>query len=276
MKKEYKQKISELKWVDEIYLEYDLAFGTDIDNALGCNLLEEITSGLWSINYFNDFTSIYRAKKTGNAMIGVDMAFTKNVRTFDNHITKYSKATVNMNKIKGIGLHNYCEKYPFSTVMLIMAYYDVPLPKTQVGKEILLAIDSAHKGFYTPNKRFKQIYINWLEDMGYTSLIDILNQRNLKYFYSIQEQYGLNDKITIDEQGYLHSKIDFQAIQPHFDFKIGLPAKQFHHIKTFKTDAHKIGEKPIPSKDKLISLAYTYKNWVCYTYKNDDEAGAVE
>ena len=273
MKNELKEKMPD--WcVNDLKLERDLILTNDIDSLMSAILLQVLTNYLWRFNYFYDFMSIYRHKKTGNITIGVDAAFTKNVRTFDNHYIIHNKVSANMNRIKGIGRNEYCKKYPFSTLMLIMAYYDIEMPRTQIGKEILLSIDSAFKGFYTPYKRFKQIYLNWLEEMNYTSLIDILNQRNLNYFYSIQEQYGLNEKITIDEQGYLHSKIDFQAIQPHFDFKIGLPAKQFHHIKTFQTAAHKIGEKPIPPKDKLISLAYTYRNWVCYTYKNDDEAGA--
>lgn len=273
MKNELKEKMPD--WcIKDLKLERDLILTNDIDSLMSSILLEVMTNYLWRINYFYDFTSIYRANKTKSATIGVDAAFTKNVRTFDNHYTIHNKASANMNRIKGIGIHNYCEKYPFSTLMLIMAYYDIPLPKTQIGKEIILATDSAFKGFYTTNKRFKQIYIDWLEDMGYTCLIDILNQRDKDYFYKLQDDYGLNEKIEIDEQGYLHTKINFKDIQPHFDFKIGLPQQRFIYIQTFQTDAHKVGVKPIPSKDKLISLAYTYKDWVCYTYKDDEEQGA--
>jgi len=274
MKNELQQRMPD--WcVNDLKLERDLILTNDIDSLMSAILLQVLTNYLWRINYFYDFMSIYRHKKTGNITIGIDAAFTKNVRTFDNHYTIHNKASANMNRIKGIGRNEYCKKYPFSTIMLIMAYYDIPMPTSPTGREIILAIDSSFKGFYTTNDYYKKIYLNWLEEMGYTSLIDILNQRDKDYFYKLQDDYGLNEKIEIDEQGYLYTKINFNDIQPHFnDFKIELPQQRFQHLRTFQTAAHKIGEKPIPSKDKLISLAYTYKNWVCYTYKNDDEAGA--
>lgn len=260
-------------WADKTYLEFDLMVGDDSDSLISCNLLEEMTSGKWNTNYFYNFESFYRVKNTENHVIGVDMAFTKNVMCFDNHVSrqysnsKFNPYCMNLNLYKGINANdNYYKKYPFSTLMMIMSYYDIPLPAGEIGKEIILAIDSAFKGHYTPNEYFKKIHTDWLEALGFSSLIDTLKKRDKKYFNAIQEQYGLNEKIFIDDEGYLQTDILLKAIQPHIEWKIELPEQQFKLKKACIREAHKLGAKEIPDRKKLNSLAFTGKDYVSYTY----------
>lgn len=260
-------------WADEIMLEKDLIMGNDIDSLLSCNLLENITNGKWKINYFYDFEKFYRHEITELSTIGVDIAFTKNVRTFDNHVTKkfphspYNKHSMNPNNYYDISAsRNYYKKYPFSTLMVIMAYYKIPLPKSDIGKDIILAIDSAFKGHYTTNQHFKDVHTTWLERMGYSELYDRLKKKTSEYYRNIQEYFGINEPIYINSDGLLVSNINFEALQPYFDFPIGLPNKQFKIIKTCKREGHNINEKDLPDYDDLISLAFTGKNYVTYTY----------
>lgn len=264
MKKELREKFP--NWINETDKKYDLIIGDDIDSAISCSLLEAITNGNWKINYFYDFENFYRYQKTGNKTIGVDMAFLKS-RCFDNHVSKrtkndeYNKHCANLNLIHNISCENYTQKYSMSTLMLIMSLYDIPLPESREGKEILLAIDTAFKGFYIPT--FQHIHMNWLEQLGYTELIDILRQRDIKYFYGLIEKYNLQ-KIQIKD-GCLRSEIRFDAIQPFFDFEIGLPQQQFKLIKKCERKNHEIW-KPMPERERIISLAYTRSNFVSYTY----------
>lgn len=271
MKQYYKDKAP--KWtIDDLNLECDLAFGTDTDNSFSCDLLTDITGGKWKPNYFFDFENFYRIEKTGNPFIGVDMAFIKKCRTFDNHLSqqfnssKYNPNCFNMNLYKGITAdRSYCKKFPFSTLMLIMAYYDIPLPETQIGKEIILAVDSSFKGHYTSNSFFKKIHTDWLELMGFSELYDILEQRSNSYFYGLQEEYKLNEKIHINDNGYLETNIDFKAIQPYLDWEIGIPKEQFESILECKTGyINNINKERLP--ENLISLAYTSKNSASFTY----------
>ncbi|USK69194.1 hypothetical protein [Peribacillus asahii] len=262
------------EWANDTYLEHDLILGDDSDSGISCNLLDEITSGFWKANYFYNFNNFYRIEKTGLPIVGVDMAFMKKVKTFDNHVSKryshsnYNPLSMNLNLYKGISAEkNYHRKYPFSTLMLIMSYYDIPLPKSEIGKEIILAIDSAHKGHYASSDYYKGIHTNWLEELGFTSLIDVLNKRNRNYFKGVQGEYGLNEKIFIGDAGYLKSNINLEAIQPHLNWKLSIPEQPFKLLRKWNGDQHEIGEKKLPDSKKLISLAYTGKDYVCYTYQ---------
>ncbi|USK86166.1 hypothetical protein [Peribacillus asahii] len=258
-------------------LEHDLMFGDDSDSSLSCNLLEEMTNELWKVNYFYNFESFYRIEKTGNTIIGVDMAFTKKVRCFDNHLSQqyynspHNPYCFNLNVYKGINADkNYYKKYPFSTLMLLMAYYDIPLPKTQIGKEIILAVDSSFIGHFSEKPHFKKIHTDWLEDLGFGELVDILDQRNKPYFYNLQEHYGLNSKIRINEEGYLESNINFEAIRPHLEWKIGLPDDKFKLIKRCKRGYIDVTENRLP--ENIISLAYTSKKNASFTYNPKEES----
>ncbi len=258
-------------WTKETNLEYDLMLGDDVDSALSCNLLEDITNGNWKVNYFYDFKNFYRHNKTNLPVVGVDMAFSKNVRCFDNHVTKlyphspYNKAMINPNLFYNISADkNYYKKYPFSTLILVMAYYDIPLPDSNIGKDIILAVDSSFKGHYTDKKHFKDIHTEWLDRMGYGALIDRLNKNPIDYYYNLQKQFVLNEPIHIID-GLLSCRIDFEGLQPYLNWKIGLPEKKFKLIKECQREGHYLGKKDIPARDKLISLAYTAKNYVSYT-----------
>lgn len=256
-------------WINETDKKYDLILGDDVDSAIGCSLLKEVTNGNWEVNYFYDFKNFYRHTETGNKTIGVDMAFLKRTRCFDNHISKQTKndehnpLCANLNIVHNISCENYTSKYSMSTLMLIMSLYDIPLPKTTEGREILLAIDTSFKGFYS--NYFRPIHTNWLEELGFTELIDILKQRDMKYFYNLIKKYGLYEKISIDEDGCLQSDIKFDAIQPFFDFEIGLPQQQFKLIKKCQRANHETYIQ-LPERERIISLAYTKRNFVSYTY----------
>lgn len=264
------------EWAKEIHLENDLALGDDSDSLLSCNLLEEMTNGLWKVNYFYDFKDIYRANKTTERIIGVDMAFTKQgVRCFDNHVSraypgeKYNENCMNLNFYKDniSATKNYYKKYPFSTLMLIMAYYDIPLPKSRAGKEIILAIDSAHKGHYTNNSFFKQIHTDWLELLGFGSLVDILNKRDRPFFEKVQNYFGLGEKVYLNDNGLLQTRIDLEALQPYLDWDLGLSDKKFKQIGSLVREGHNVGDKRLPDKKDIISLAYTAKDYVSYTHR---------
>ncbi|MGE6259214.1 hypothetical protein ACQKCU_15130 [Heyndrickxia sporothermodurans] len=270
MNKYYKDKAPE--WTKDTQIEHDLMVGDDSDSSLSTNLLEYITNGKWKVNYYYDFESFYKIHDTDKPLIGVDMAFTKNVRCFDNHLSqeyyssKYNPFCFNLNVYKGINAsQNYYKKYPFSTLMLIMSYYDVPLPKTQLGKEIVLAVDSSFIGHYTTNNFFKQIHTDWLELLGFGELVNILDQRSKSYFYGLQQEYGLNEKILMNEKGYLESNVKFEAIQPYLDWEIGIPKEKFELLHTCKRGfIQDISKERLP--ENLVSLAYTSKKSAAFTY----------
>ncbi|MEK4030762.1 hypothetical protein MKZ02_19790 [Pseudobacillus sp. FSL P4-0506] len=272
MKKVLKDKFPE--WtVKDLKLEMDLIVGDDSDSLFSCNLLEEMTDGKWKINYFYDFENFHRHEETELMTIGVDMAFAKNTRCFDNHITQQyinspkNHYMANPNLVYNITTGKpYHKKYPFSTLMLIMALYDIPMPKSDIGKDIILAVDSAHKGHYATSKYFKDIHTTWLERLGFTELIDRLNKNNDSYYKRIQKGLNLNGKISINKEGFLESDIKFDKLQPYFDWEITLPNKQFQLFKKYNRCGQNINKK-MPERSQLISLAYTNNDYVSFTTK---------
>ncbi|WP_154663036.1 hypothetical protein [Bacillus massiliigorillae] len=195
------------------------------------------------------------------------MAFTKNIRTFDNHLTdNKNKLAMNYNNIKHIFKSEYYKKYPFSTLLTIMSVYDIPLPDSKEGKILLLSIDTAFKGHYASKKIYTDIHNNWLETLGYSELIDILEEKESSYFYNIINHFKLNSSIWICENGQLDTEIKINSLNNYFDYNIELPQQEFKLVKELERDGHLIGEKDLPMRDRLISLAYTSKNYVSYTY----------
>ncbi|NEZ02369.1 hypothetical protein G4D62_24215 [Bacillus shackletonii] len=269
MKEYYKEKCP--SWANNVEVKNDLILGDDIDSLATCNLLTDITNENWKVNYFYNFKDFYIHTETELSTIGVDMAFTRNVKCFDNHVSKehsnspYNPFCMNLNLYKGVSRENYGKKYSMSTLLMVMSYYDIPLPKSQEGKELLLAVDTAFKGYYS--SYFNPIHTNWLEILEYTELIDILKQRDSKYFYDIIKYFGLHEKVWIDENGFLQSNIKLEEIQPYFDWKLELPKQQFSLRKECIREGHEIGKKSIPERSQLISLAFTSKNYISYTYK---------
>lgn len=264
------RKAEYLQWAKQINVRMDLILGDDADSLLSCNLLESITGGKWSVNWFYNFENFYRHDKTGNKQVGVDMAFTKKIRCFDNHVSlddplsEHNPFCVNLNLYNGITRSNYTEKYAMSTLLMIMSYYNVPLPKTKLGKQILLAVDVAFKGHYS--SQFKEVHNNWLEYLGYSELIDILNESGMDELYGILKQFNLNGKVRINDDGLIETDIDLEGIQPYLDWELKVPDKQFKLVMECVSDANSTYKK-LPEYSQLISLAYTRKNFVSYTYQ---------
>lgn len=74
--------------------------------------------------------------------------------TFDNNVNRVNLSdytnpnAINSNILSDITNENYYDKYLDSIALLIWSIYNIPLPETELGKMILLAIDTTFKGFY--------------------------------------------------------------------------------------------------------------------------------
>ncbi|WP_207637093.1 hypothetical protein [Desulfotomaculum nigrificans] len=223
------------------------------------------------ITHFYNFKAIYTTDEKAKNLIGVDIAFSNNFKVFDNHVTRIDKndkvniLSANLNAIYNISRENYYKKYCGSTLLQIWSLYDVPLPKTEEGKMILLAIDSSFKGHYI--EKFKKINNGWLEVLEFEELIDVLNRHTIDEFYSIIYKYKLNKHIYINENGILETEIDLAQMQGLFSFPIELPKEKFNLQKQFNTEAKHIYyfQREKEAK-KIISLALIYRDKISYTY----------
>lgn len=174
LRKETKEKLPQ--WFME-ETPKELILSNDIDSLLSVRLLEQIKPN-WRLKYFYDFESgLYllneQEEKRGGA-VGVDIALDKNIKTFDNHVTsdnneRLNPNSINLNNLFGISSGNYSQKYCCSTAMLIYSIFDIPLPSTDIGKALLLAIDSTYFSYYNPIAKNRpdwlKVHQHWVCDI---------------------------------------------------------------------------------------------------------------
>jgi hypothetical protein len=241
----------------------------DLDSLLGC-AIEQYVKGN-EVNYFYNFNKLYVADDSDKRKpIGIDLALHKG-KSWCNHVVRINEndyvnpQTANINAALNVHKGNYFKKYAMSTALLMWSYYDLPLPKTKEGKMLLLAVDSGFLGHYRDS--FKDVHNAYLEIMGMSELIDLLNTTTESEFELLQGLYKTKEKIKLNTEGFLHTKLPLAELQGFFDFQIELPEKRFTLRNQFQ---ERTGYTSlIDSKDKLqgeiISFALTGKKFFKYT-----------
>ncbi|MBT2277236.1 hypothetical protein J7E51_04435 [Priestia megaterium] len=240
----------------------------DLDSLMTCAIEKHVKSN--DINYFYNFNELYIADKDDKRKpIGCDLALVKG-KSWCNHVVRIQKddtvnpQTANINALLKVSRENYTKKYAGSAALTAWFYYDLPLPQTREGQLLLMSIDSAFKGHYSPY--FKSTHNAYLEMMGFPQLIDLLNHTTIQEFESIKKKYGSTYKIKLNPQGKLTTYMKLPQIQELFDFEITLPEQQFQLRNTFEYNRHDVTDSD--SKDdisNLISFALVYKNTASYT-----------
>ncbi len=265
MQKQLKDKFPE--WCkDSQQGKYNLYMSNDMDSLLSCLYLKWIKG--YEITRFYDFHNIYETQHNVKEFIGVDMALEQG-KVWDNHITKLHRTdtvnpeSANVNSVKGIDRSDYFTKYAGSTLLQIISYYNIPLPKSRDGKLILLAIDSSYLGYY--NKDFKARNRYWLEQLELFELIDLMDSEpTINEFKRVKRQYNLGAQITVDENGILQTDINLAAMQGLFEFPLSLSADKFSMTHTFNTTGcyqFKNGEDNSKHEiNELYSIALTHRD----------------
>ena len=141
--------------------------------------------------------------------------------------------SANPNIIERVSRDNYTDKYAMSTALLLYALYDIPLPSTEDGKLMLMAIDSSYLGYYDYKGRFRETQCNWLEKMGMEEIIRLQERHTLMDFEEVQRRYNSSKKILLNDSGFLETKMDLEGISKLLELDIILPNKQFEIRKEF-------------------------------------------
>lgn len=278
MDKEYKQQLP--TWYNSKE-KYDLILTDDIDSLLSCAILKEIKQ--WEIEQVLLFKAdknkvIDYLGKTSNATneaVGVDLAL-QSGKCFDNHVTRISSSdelnneSINPNIFKNVTGKNYTSKYNLSTVLLLWSLYNLPMPKTEEGKMILLAIDSSYISYYSSYSFFNQMNKYYLCDvLGLEELYECQKRHKEYEFTDIIRKYKLKSKIIV-KKGILQTDINLKEINCElFETNIycELPEKRFHLDKIFQDIII-----PITGNKNLIDIAenpfcaaLTKKGFLCYS-----------
>lgn len=262
MKLEIKEKLP--SWYQDINSDDTIILTDDIDALLSYYFLNKKFNV--EVAGFYNFKSIYFNNKRNKSMIGVDMETIKG-RIFGNHLTNFYKNE------DAINLNNYCnvdkyyKKYSLSTTILICSLYDIDLESmTDEQLKILLAVDVGFKGYYSDF--FKPYYLKWLDRLDYRFLEDrILKKHTIDEMYEVIKDYGLHEHIKVNADGKLHTKIKLDKLSDVFDDIIALPQDKFILHKNYETISINPMNQALPPKDKVLSMAWIFKNKLKLTIK---------
>ena len=246
--------------------KYDLILSNDVDSLYSCILLEQVKG--YEINYFYDFRNLYQFMTSQNECIGVDIDLTEGY-CISNHVTrlseqdKHNPKALNLNN--AITNDNYKEKYSGSTVLYLYRLLKLPLPDTEQGKMILLAIDASFKGFYNPD--FHAIHKYYLVDiLGFEELYYLCQKYTLEDFINLIIKYNLNGKIWFNNCG-LQTNIKLRELQEVLKLPFFMPKNKFTKIKEFEYITKPISNEKTKEEldSNIFSLALTRKNYVNYS-----------
>ncbi len=269
MREEYAQLLPDWYIGDE---EHDLVLSDDIDSLTSCAVLNMIKG--WKVRYFYDFNTIYADKtmqKRRNRKCWVDIATYKG-HAFDNHVSlisdwdTWNTNMINLNQMCQVTNDNYTDKYAGSTLLTIWSVYDLPLPETEVGKMLLLCIDSAYKGFYSPAFHDMQKY--YLVDvMGLDGLYSVIQRHTAEEFEDLIAEYGLRKKITYwDGEIYTCLPLDRIGQAIGIDLNV-IPKSEYIPCIRLEQIQTNIGSREFGNEidDGIKTLAVVYRGKVKYS-----------
>lgn len=190
----------------------------DIDSYLSSALLQKYRSiknvGMYDFSKLMLDKHIYINNK--DKIIGVDVDFANhvNIPSVSNHVLKVKEGQeVNSLSINNHITWNYFDKSLFSTTLYLYYLLDIPLPESEIGKMILLAIDSTYLSWYKYTSKYnlamnelsyytiqnRKTLTGYLERYGMTEMIDVLNKRTEKDFRELQRILGIKQEIEVIE-----------------------------------------------------------------------------
>ncbi len=180
--------------------------------------------------------------------------------------------SINLNNVYGIGSHNYFKKYCGSTALLIYSLFDIPLPPTDMGKALLLTIDSTYYSYYNPiaKKRpeWLEIHRHWLCD-----ILELPELYELECAHKMEDfrRFGfINDaKIQIFDDvldGYYQMlyPLDYKyEVEKALDVCLDVPSDSFRLLKGVRAKScylDGLHKTDLKEKYNIVSFAMTGKN----------------
>ena len=265
-----------LKKVPKWYMgngKYELVLSDDIDSLTATCVLQSIKPH-WTTEYFYNFKNIYCTndvrfiENKAPTRVWVDVAIVRDEKAFDNHISRMNgedytnSLCINPNILANVTNSDYTNKYAGSTALLVWSLYNLPLPTTEEGKMLLLAIDSTFKGYYYDKFRARNKFF-LCDVLGFEELYEVEQRHTAKEFYQIISKYGLSQKIKYNEETkLLETELDLETIGEVLGIDLYLPTKKFDLWRSFKEYKSNLSDyKSIKDISKrLVTLAFTFKD----------------
>lgn len=275
MKDEYLSKVPDWYKSNE---KFDLVLSDDIDSLASVAVVQSVHPN-WEVEYFYDFQNIYASNnvyfldKKAPTRVWVDVAIIKAEKAFDNHISRKNgedytnPLCINPNILANVTNYGYTNKYAGSTLLLVWSLYNLPLPTTEEGKMLLLAIDSTFKGYYSDKFRGRNKFF-LCDVLGFEELYEVEQRHTAQEFYQIISKYELSRKIKYNKDTkQIETELDLKTIGEVLGIEINLPTREYHHWRSFEErQGNMCGVESIKDLSKgLVTLAFTFRNVVKYS-----------
>lgn len=254
-----------------------LIMTNDIDSIVSCAIGKAVFG--YEVNQYYSFSKLYQKDlEDTRETIGVDLAI-KTGKTYDNHLTKFYGTSIsnpesaNINSILKVSTENYTDKFAMSTAIMMWSLYDLPLPTSLEGKLILLAIDSGFKGHY--DKRFNAVHTQYLELLGFTELVDILNEFDVSVFERITRKLKeQDDRVYRRKTGELYTYLNLDNTSKHLGIRLEIPSGQFSIVQEFTNERFSTSDThDLMKNNNVFSYALTHRNkGMVSTYKKGESA----
>lgn len=214
---------------------------------------------------FFDFKSIYCREDIdlksikASEIVAIDLDTTK-TQCISNHVTYLDNTdAINLNKKIPHGCSDYYKKFAGSTLVTILSLYDIDLSNfTEKQLELILCVDAAFKQYYYNNNTRKLFKYYYNEVLELPELVAVVEKHDINYFYDIIDTYKLHEKIYIDKNGYIKTKLELDKISNVFNIDLSLPKRQFIKSYTMQSLGKNLHEfKRTVDKDKIFSSAVT-------------------
>ena len=157
-----------------------------------------------------------------------------------------------------IGSSNYTQKFCGSTLLQIIAYYNLNINSlSELQKAILLTIDSTYLGYYFNNGHYCKKYLSM---MGLDCLLKVLEEHSKQEFQELDYKYKINSsKIwVLDKQ--LHTNIQIDVLKLIFNISFLLPKINFKTFYEFDT-----GRGYLNDSEGVFSCAMCFRNNYSYS-----------
>tara|TARA_B100001146_G_C16158409_1_gene424504 strand:- start:183 stop:1097 length:915 start_codon:yes stop_codon:yes gene_type:complete len=163
--------INKYPWIDE--QDHQFIISADYDGLICASLLSHFKK--WELVGYYNLESIWLsddALKNKNHLIWVDLnVIPKEGRSIGGHITSINNEIIpgfdtscNPNMIARINSSNFNDKFPLSTILLLLWIYNITIPKTLLAKMLVLHSDSS----WLKAQHYKENILWWINSLeGY-------------------------------------------------------------------------------------------------------------
>lgn len=212
-----------------------------------------------------------------------------------NHITRFSDKdrinleAINIHNVCNVTRRNYSKKCVLSTVLLLWAYFDLPIDNlSEEMKMFLLSIDGAYSGYFAYNGKYRpQIKQYLLDIFEIPELYRCLERHTEQDFKDIIEKYRIAGEDSKHRDYKIHVSMFNQKLYTYMnypainkllednglDFRLKIPNEPFVFQYECKDVYERISNKTEISlnNEQIVSIVLVdYRNCV-YSIRKKEE-----